>query len=238
MLDWYSVTRVDISDRILLTGCSMFSTVFMVMAACGFLWQARFSLPNAPWTIGKKIIYWFLHWFFPWMLAIRIGFLHCSWQYFTQFIPCFPPTLQDLLLFPLQIWSSLNFPDLSGRVLRNWKELTDSVGYSYLGTNNSKIQSDTPLPSFLRNWKNSILKLWDRRFPCSTAPILNLNGLWEMSILGCWFLAPRSSFVLVKVLTGWKEGSWWEMFYVQRGRHFVRDALCIGRKAMGERHSL
>lgn len=152
--------------------------------------------------------------------------------------PCFPPTLQDLLLFPLHIWSSVNFPDWSGRVLRNWKELTDSEGYSYLGTNNSKIQSDTPLPSFLRNWKNSILKLWDRRFPCSTAPILNLNGLWEMSILGCWFLAPRSSFVLVKVLTGWKEGSWWEMFYVQRGRHFVRDALCIGRKAMGERHSL
>ena len=60
MLEWYSVTRVDISDRILLTGCSMFSTVFMVMAACGFLWQARFSLPNAPWTIAKRIIYWFL----------------------------------------------------------------------------------------------------------------------------------------------------------------------------------
>lgn len=31
------MTRVDISDRILLTGCSMFSTVFMVMTACVFL---------------------------------------------------------------------------------------------------------------------------------------------------------------------------------------------------------
>ena len=187
MLEWYSVTRVDISDRILLTGCSMFSTVFMVMAACGFLWQARFSVPNAPWTIAKRIIYWFL-------LSVDAGhkdrFSTLLMTVLYTIYPCFPPTLQDLLLFPLHIWSSVNFPDWSGRVLRNWKELTDSEGYSYLGTNNSKIQSDTPLPSFLRNWENSILKLWDRRFPCSTAPILNLNGLWETSILGCWFLAP------------------------------------------------
>ena len=140
--------------------------------------------------------------------------------------PCFPPTLQDLLLFPLHIWSSVNFPDLSGRVLRNWKELTDSVGYSYLGTNNSKIQSDTPLPSFLRNWKNSILKLWDRRFPCSTAPILNLNGLWEMSILRCWFMASQKNFVPVKVL------------YWQGGRQLARAALCTNRIAIGERYSM
>ena len=130
MLEWYSVTRVDISDRILLTGCSMFSTVFMVMAACGFLWQARFSLPNAPWTIGKKIIYWFLHWFFPWMLAIRIGFLHCSWQYFTQFILASHP-LYKIYCF---------FHYTSGP---QWTFLTGQVGFLGIGKNLRTLR-DTP----------------------------------------------------------------------------------------------
>lgn len=152
------MTRVDISDRILLTGCSMFSTVFMVMAACVFLagkiLTAKCTLAN--WKKDHILI--------PALaLSVHAGhkdrFSTLLMTVLYTIYPCFPPTLQDLLLFPLHIWSSVNFPDLSGRVLRNWKELTDSVGYSYLGTNNSKIQSDTPLPSFLRNWKNSILKL-------------------------------------------------------------------------------